>query len=342
MASSYQPSANSFSLFPTFAPFMTKEKKTNLRPLLKWVLWVLVVQLVLVNISASVYAYKFTHFYEGVPPVAESSGVLGRTWKLFTGPRLFKMKEEPEPPFPYEQIRFNISDSIPIDCWYSSVDSARGCVILFHGITVNKAWLLREAAMFRHWGYNTLLVDFRGHGLSGGLNSSFGVEETEEVGKAFDYAISKGNSKIILFGVSMGAAVCIKSVAEGRVKPAALIADMPFGSLHHHIRSRARTLGFPSEPFGALVSFWIGVQQGYNGFSHDVRDYAKKLDCPVLVEWGKKDVFVTEEEISEVYANIPSSKKKLLVYPEADHESFLKLDPETWQKEVRQFLESLP
>ena len=55
--------SHSFSLFPTFAPFMTKEKKTNLRPLLKWVLWVLVVQLVLVNISASVYAYKFTHFY---------------------------------------------------------------------------------------------------------------------------------------------------------------------------------------------------------------------------------------------------------------------------------------
>ena len=62
----------------------------------------------------------------------------------------------------------------------------------------------------------------------------------------------------------------------------------------------------------------------------------------MLVEWGKKDVFVTEEEIREVYANISSSRKKLLVYPEADHESFLKLDPVTWQREVGQFLANLP
>src|SRR5215208_5493819 len=225
---------------------MQKTRTKKLRYYLKWALWVLLVQIVLVNVSASIYAYKFTHFYDSPVPAQSSQNIFNKTWRLFAGPRFYKLAQEKEPLFPCKNISFRTPDNIPIDAWYSTVDSAKGCIIFFHGIAGNKTCVEKEAAMFRVWGYNVLLVDFRGHGKSGGNTTTFGVKETEEVQKAFEFARVKGNKKVILYGVSFGASVCIKAVSENKFQPAAVIADMPFGTLHNHFQSRARTLGFPS------------------------------------------------------------------------------------------------
>ena len=96
----------------------------------------------------------------------------------------------------------------------------------------------------------------------------------------------------------------------------------------------------PSEPFGVLVTFWMGVEQGYNGFRHDAARYARSIACPVLLQWGELDPYVSRTEIEEVYAALPA-RKKLVTYPEASHESFLRIDPIVWEREVRAFLESV-
>lgn len=316
---------------------MKTATRSNIRYYLKWVLWVVIVQFILVNISASVYAYKFTHFYNTPPVKVAAQNIFERTWKLFTGPSFYKNTIEPSPSFPYETVHLKTSDDIPIDGWYSPSDTSSKCVILFHGITVNKSYVADEASMFRSWGYNVLLIDFRGHGKSGGSTSSFGVKETDEVKTAFSFAQAKGNKKILLYGVSMGAAVCIRAVHLNLVKPDAIIADMPFGTLRNHLRSRAALLGFPSEPFATLVTFWIGVERGYNGFKHDISSYAKDVKCPVLVEWGEEDPYVKQEEIYRVFNNLSSVNKKIVTYFSAGHESFLKNDPSRWIKEVQSF-----
>jgi alpha-beta hydrolase superfamily lysophospholipase len=187
-----------------------------------------------------------------------------------------------------------------------------------------------------------LLVDFRAHGKSEGNNSTFGVKETDEVEKACNWARSRGNENIFLYGISLGAGVCIKAVSENKVQPVAIIADMPFGSLHEHLKSRARSLGFPSEPFGFLVTMWMGIEKGNNGFRHDVSAYAKKVNCPVLVQWGTKDPFVSQSEVESVYDNLASPNKKLVLYEEAGHESFASHDPVNWQRHVESFLARFP
>ena len=321
---------------------MEKNRSRKWREYLKLAGWVILVQFLLVNISASIYAYKFTHFYNKPDPVVASQNFFDKTWKLFVGPTFYKDTHEPPPPFPYEVVRFKTSDSIPIDAWYSSIDSAKGCVIFFHGITVNKSYVSSEASMFRQWGYNVMLVDFRAHGRSGGNNSTFGMKENDEVQKAFEWARAKGNSKILLYGVSLGAGVCLKAVSEKKVLPAAVIADMPFGTLRHHLQARARVLGFPEEPFASLVTMWIGIERGYNGFRHNVAGYATRVNCPVMLQWGARDQYVSQQEVSEVYANLATRQKRMVVYPEADHESFLHVDPNTWSREMKAFTASIP
>jgi alpha-beta hydrolase superfamily lysophospholipase len=321
---------------------MENKNKKGFRYYLKWAGWIVLVQLFLANVSASIYAYKFTHFNDPPVPVVAQKNIFEKTWKLFTGPTYYRNIKEPEPSFPYQTIQLSTSDGISIDTWYSTVPDPKGCVIFFHGLSVNKSFLEGEASVFRQWGFNVLLVDFRAHGRSGGKYTSLGVKETDEVEKAFQLVRSKGNAKIILYGASLGAGVCIKAVAEGKAKPDAIIADMPFENLHDHFRSRARLLGFPSEPFATLVTMWIGIERGYNAFNHDVAEYAKKVTCPVLVEWGEHDRILSRSEVEKVYSSLGSLNKQMLIYPNADHESFLGVDPNTWQKEVQAFINKIP
>src|SRR4030095_13229373 len=115
-------------------------------------------------------------------PPAESGqlNALEKTWKLFVGPKFYKNSDEALPFFEYDSLKLKLSNDIVIDGWYSQTDSSKGCIILLHGLTMNKSSLLNEAYLFKKWGYSVLLIDFRGHGKSTGNNTSFGVDETEE------------------------------------------------------------------------------------------------------------------------------------------------------------------
>ena len=320
-----------------FIPYM-QTKSNKLHKYLKWVLWVVLAQVILVNISASIYAYRFTHFYEGPPPVRKEVNLFSRTWKLFTGPKFYKRKEQQLPVFPHTTVRIPTRTNASLEAWYSAHDSAKACVILFHGLGMNKSFVVAEAARFRDWGYNVLLVDFRAHGGSSGNNTTLGIDETTDIAKAFQYAQSLGNQKIILYGVSLGAVAALKAVAENKVTPAAIIAELPFDNLHNHFKARARDVGFPAEPFASLVTAWTGIENGFNGFNHDAAAYARDVKCPVLVQYGEQDRFVSREAILSVYNNLGSAQKALAGYKHADHESLVQVDEVKWQQEVLQFL----
>ena len=320
---------------------MQRTTKQRLKQYLSWIMWILIIQIALANISAALYAYKFTHFYINPPPYQPTKNIFVKTWKLFTGPRIYKLSIDTTVPQGYKQIKLRTGNDLAIDGWYGAVDSARGCVIFLHGITTNKGLFLHEAEQFKTWGYNVLLIDFRAHGASEGKKSSFGYKEADEAEKAFRFARSKGNRDIIFYGSSLGSVVIMKAIAEKRIAPTAIIADMPFGSLQDHLKARARVLGFPSQPFAFLVTLWIGIENGYNGFGLQAYQYSKKVNCPVLLQWGDKDMYVTENEINRIYKNLESPRKKMIVYPGANHESLLKYDPVSWQQNVKLFLESL-
>jgi len=318
---------------------MPRMSSKRFRSILKIIAWVIVVQFVLMNISAALYAYKFTHFYTSTEYHTSSQNILSKTWRLFSGPKFYKASKLKEPDFPFDAVQLKTDNGLTIHGWYSIKDSSKACVILLHGVSVNKSYVVSEAEAFRQLGYNVLLVDFRGHGLSDGNTTTFGDNETLEVKAAFNFATSKGNQKIILFGTSLGAVVAMKAAADKIIKPHAIIAEMPFGSLQDHLKARARVVGFPSQPFAFFVTLWMGIERGYNGFSHKTFTYAAKIECPVLLQWGDKDMFVSKEETSSVFDNLPT-QKKLVTYA-AGHESLLKADETKWYNEVAAFLQAV-
>lgn len=319
---------------------MQKQKRRRrLRSVIKWIGWVFLVQFILINISAALYAYKFTHLYTSdQDPSAASPNIFSKTWRLFAGPRVYKLPCIEQPAFSHTTVLLQTKNKTTIEAWYHHTDSAKGIVILFHGLSGNKTTVLEQANEFRYWGFDVMLVDARAHGNSGGNSTTIGYREAEEVKLAYDYARQAGQKNIYLWGFSMGAVQIIKAISDYSMQPAGVILEMPFGSLQSHLKKRMNSIGFPKQPFGFFITLWVGMEKGFNGFGFNSVQYAKKLSCPVLLEYGSRDQLVDPEDIKSIYKAISSPDKKLVVYEGANHESFLNKDPLLWRKEVGEFL----
>jgi uncharacterized protein len=314
----------------------TGNKKASI---LKWVLWFLLIQFILINLSGILYGYKLTHFYDPTPnPAASSKNIFAKTWRLFRGPKFQKTTISEVPHFPFETVRLKTKNDLTIEAWYIPVDSARGTVILFHGLGGNKAFMLDQAYEFMYLGFNVMLMELRAHGNSSSNTTTLGVRESEEVKLAYDFLAKKGETNIILYGFSLGAVVIAKSIYDYDISPSGVILDAPFASLKSHLEGRARVLGFPEEPFGILVTFWSGVERGFNGFKHNTCEYVKKIKCPVLLQRGAQDKLVTQKETDCIYKNVSSTDKRLVIYKNVAHEPLLSKDPDKWRTEIRDFL----
>jgi alpha-beta hydrolase superfamily lysophospholipase len=319
-----------------------KKIKRTFRTVLIWAGWAIFAQVLLANISAALYAYKLTHLYNASPsevPEHYSRNIFTKTFRLFTGPRLYRREFIRTPSFEYDTVLIKTTNDVTLEGWYARPDSnAKGTVILFHALMGNKTEVLDEATEFRNWGYNVLLVDARSHGRSGGRTTTIGHNEADDVRSAYDEIVRRGEKNIFLWGTSMGAVSIVGAVAKYNLNPSGVIIEMPFFSLQSHLRARARILGFPSQPFAFLVTFWIGAERGFNGYRFKTANYARKVTCPVLEQYGSRDNVVLKRETDAIYNALPPGKKRLVNYEEGQHESFLRRDPATWRREVEQFL----
>jgi hypothetical protein len=59
---------------------MQRTSKQKLRQYFLWIVWILIIQIALANISAAIYAYKFTHFYNNTPAYQPSKNIFVKTW----------------------------------------------------------------------------------------------------------------------------------------------------------------------------------------------------------------------------------------------------------------------
>jgi len=320
-----------------------KDKKTSKKTvrLLKWIGNVLLVQLILINISAAFHAYRFTHYYDDdkVRNQQPSQGKpFLRTWRLMTGKKLARSPIQYYPNIPYDTVLLTTANGEKLEAWYMKADSARGTVILFHGLGSNKGNVLGEAFKFNSFGYNTLLVDMRAHGNSEGIVNSLGYKEAEEVKLAYDDVSKKGEKNIVLWGMSLGAVIISKAIWQYDLKPQKIILEMPFDRVQDHIRARARISGLPGEPFGFFVTFWAGLEQGYWGYGHKTSRYVKNINCPVLLQWGINDEYVLKDETERIFAAINSPKKKLEIYEGAGHGPLISGNQLKWDEVVTGFL----
>ncbi|MEO6720645.1 MAG: alpha/beta fold hydrolase [Ferruginibacter sp.] len=312
-----------------------------MRKILKYFLRSILVLFVLVNVITAFHAYKFTHFYDANEisiKSKEDKGGWDITKEMLFGINAIKGSNKEVADSSLQTVYFTTKDNIKIEGWYINTHpTSKGTVILFHGHGGTKSAVMNEAEAFKKMGYNTLLVDFRAHGSSGGNTCTIGFYETEEVKLAYDFVKQKGENNIILWGISMGAATIIKAMDDYPLQPSKIIAEMPFGSIVEAAGSRIKMKGLPAQPLATLITFWGGVEHGFWAFNMKPSQFAKKIKVPALLQWGKNDPRVTQKETNHIFNNL-QGPKHLVVYENSGHESLCKSEHAKWLNEVQNFL----
>lgn len=294
---------------------------------------------ILLNVIAAFHAWKFTHFADTETEKTKDETQLTFAEKVltvFSGISIPRPQNKNIPDRQYET--FVLESNRRIECWYIKNDSSVGTVLILHGFSGSKDKMLDKAEEFLLLGYNCMLVDLMGAGGSEGNQTTIGYKEAEQVKTCYEYLQQKGEKNIVLFGTSMGAVAIMKAMNDYCLGPSALILECPFGSLYQTVCARFNNMNLPEFPMASLLVFWGGIENGFWAFDHKPTEYAKKITCPVLLMCGLKDEKVSREETKEIYKNF-GGNKKLLFFPEARHENYLKQYKEMWVQEVRSFLD---
>lgn len=296
---------------------------------------------ILLNIITAFQAYKFTHFYDaGEITVKQDKNGWDKTGEILFGINVEKKPNTILADTTFETVYLVTKDNIKLQAWHLKTDSvAKGTVVMFHGHGSTKSAIIKESEAFRKMGYNTFLLDFRAHGSSGGNTTTIGYYEAEDVELAYNYIKNRGEKNMVLWGISMGAATITKAVNDYALQPNKIILEMPFGSIVKAAEGRIKMMQLPGEPLATLITFWGGAEHGFWAFNMKPVEFAKKINCPVLLQWGKNDPRVSRSEIDMIYANI-TAPKKLVVYNNAGHESLCKNENDNWMAEVQSFLKN--
>ncbi len=295
------------------------------------------------NLVAYRQAYAMTHFVKGGPRTgnAETLGLGQKLKTLLFGVDLPRSHTTLSPTIlgpACRSLTIPGTNGVRLGAWYCPVSPGSPLVILFHGYGDEKTGTLNEARVFLELGLSVLLVDFRGSGDSSESYTTVGYNEAEDVSAAVRYAkASLPHSKLVLYGISMGAAAELRAVHSCGVQPDAIIAEAVFDRMLSTVRHRFELMRVPSFPGAALLVFWGGRQFGFNAFGNNPVEYAASVRCPILFLHGTADPRARLAEARQVYDAVPG-RKWFKEFAGIAHAAIVIPDREEWKKTVRQFL----
>ncbi len=245
---------------------------------------------------------------------------------------------------PHRDLEIRSFDGLTLRGKYYEFQKGAPIEIMFHGYRgsakrdmsggIQRSFLL---------GHNALLVDHRGSGESDGHVITFGIYESRDCLLWRDLVLREidPDAKIILAGVSMGAAtVLIAAADEHPDNVVGVLADCGYTSARAIIKKVIRDMKLPADllyPFTRLGARLFG------GFDPDERAPLRSMQqsrLPVILFHGDTDDFVPYEMSVENYEACVS-EKRLVTIGGAGHGLCFPKDPELYLAELHSFFDPL-
>src|SRR5580692_8041629 len=170
-----------------------------------------------------------------------------------------------------EEVEIRAADNTALRAWYLYPDTNTGTssntnVILLHGVSDNRAGMLGNANLLLRHGYAVLLPDSRDHGDSDGPIATYGVLESDDLHRWFNWLQQRDHPHCIDgIGDSMGAAQLLESLSTNSY--CAVVAESPFSTFREAAYDRigqqfgtgpwlGRTILRPAVEFGLLYALF--------------------------------------------------------------------------------------
>ena len=245
---------------------------------------------------------------------------------------------------PFQDVQVPSSDGVPISAWWIRGGAGLPAVILGHDRGSSRSSLLGLASRLAEQRYSVLLIDFRGHGASGG-NSSFGVLEARDLLGALDWVGAQegvDGSRAGLYGVGMGAHAAVLAAADRR-----------------QVRSLALDSPYPDAPARFLAArippgFLHGVVASWSGFLYDIlyrvraadQSAARKIaelserNLIILAPRADEAAVADAKSLYEAVSETRNNFKNLLLLPATRSTALYGQDRQRYDDEVVAFFRS--
>lgn len=243
-----------------------------------------------------------------------------------------------------EHITITARDGITLHGDFFPADGeSKGIVICNHGYTGNGITNCASVAVFFHkLGYDCLIVDHRGHGLSGGKYIGFGILDRYDCKNWINYMDRRfsGSKKIILYGISMGATTAIMTAGFSDISDSvcAIIADCAFTSPYEvfaHILKRDYHL--PPFPIMNINDKMARKKAGYGFKDYSTIEAVRKTNIPIMFIHGAEDNFVPVWMSEKNYQEC-NSPKELYIVPNAGHGAAYYENTAAYEEKIISFL----
>lgn len=213
--------------------------------------------------------------------------------------------------------------------------------IVIHGYCSQGKDMTYYAKQYYNKGYNVLILDLRGHGKSEGDYIGMGWHDRLDIIDWTNYLINKNpNSKIILHGVSMGAATVMMATGENlpnNIKIA--IEDCGYSSIWDEFKMQLKVLfNLPEFPVLNAASAVCKIRAGYMLEEGSAVEQVRKSKTPTLFIHGDLDSFVPFEMLDIVYQAASCEKEKLVIKGAA-HAEASSVNPNLYWETIDEFIE---
>ena len=243
---------------------------------------------------------------------------------------------------PHTEVSIRSFDGLKLCGTYYEFQKGAPIDVLFHGYHgCAEQDLSGGVYRCQRLGHNVLIVDHRGAGKSEGRVVTFGINESRDALAWVQYVVENidPNAKILLGGISMGAAtVMMASAMELPQNVVGTVADCGYTSAKDIIKKVIREMHLPADLLYPFVR--LGARL-FGRFDPDENSpIASMPNCrvPVIFFHGDTDAFVPQSMSEENFAAC-AAPKHLVITPGAGHGLCFPVDVDTYVKEIETFFE---
>ena len=211
-------------------------------------------------------------------------------------------------------------------------------VIISHGYTDNRMGALKYVPMYLDLGFNCIIYDLRGHGENERTFTTYGILESEDL-----LCIVKDTrerypqlTELGLHGESLGAATTITAL-KGKPDVDFVVADCGFSDIENVLKEGYRNAGVPTFLVD-VASIGARIRYGYSIKSMRPIDSLDSNQIPVLFIHGEADDLILPQNSIDMYERT-AGMKELQLIPKAGHAESILVDPVSYHKYVREFIE---
>ncbi len=221
------------------------------------------------------------------------------------------------------EYRFSMKAVFPLTASEAGTEAqARGTVVILHGYGVDSLSMLPWGVILAEAGYQSVLVDLRGHGESSGRRFHFGTVEVRDVQQVLDRLLQEGRARepVAVLGDSFGAALALRwAASDSRI--VAVVALAPYAELLPAI------LGLREDYAAWVPRGWVDAAArrlpgalGVDPESLDTTSVAEGLQTPTLLVAAGQDGIAPAPAVGQL-ARLCAGPVKYLTVASAHHES---------------------